>query len=116
MRCCPTRDISIDIESFLNKLIDNNFRQHWNGVLGLGDIIAVYDKEKETEEWFYLVGYEYSLKEGTLQIRLSNKKLESNTKKVILDVLKNAKEDNKQMLKNRRLWNLLKENKINIEE
>lgn len=116
LRCCPTRDISIDIESFLNKLIDNNFRQHWNGVLGLGDIIAVYDKEKETEEWFYLVGYEYSLKEGTLQIRLSNKKLESNTKKVILDVLKNAKEDNKQMLKNRRLWNLLKENKINIEE
>lgn len=116
LRCCPTRDISIDIESFLNKLIDNKFRQHWNGVLGLGDIIAIYDKEKETEEWFYLVGYEYSLKEGTLQIRLSNKKLESNTKKVILDVLKNAKEDNKQMLKNRRLWNLLKENKINIEE
>lgn len=116
LRCCPTRDISIDIESFLNKLIDNNFRQHWNGVLGLGDIIAIYDEEKETEEWFYLVGYEYSLKEGTLQIRLSNKKLESNTKKVILDVLKNAKEDNKQMLKNRRLWNLLKENKINIDE
>ena len=48
--------------------------------------------------------------------RLSNKKLESNTKKVILDVLKNAKQNNKQMLKNRRLWTLLKENKINIDE
>lgn len=116
MRCCPTRDISIDIESFLDRLIDNEFRQHWNGVLGLGDIIAIYDRDKELEEWFYLVGYDYSLKEGTLQIRLSNKKLESNTKKVILDVLKNAKQNNKQMLKNRRLWTLLKENKINIDE
>ena len=121
LRCCPTRDISIDIESFLNKLVDNEFRQHWNGVLGLGDIIAIYDTEKadkgeEAEEWFYLVGYEYSLKEGVLQINLSNKKLESNTKKVILDVLKSAKEDNKQMSKNKRLWNLLKENKININE
>lgn len=116
MRCCPTRDISIDIESFLDRLVDNKFRQHWNGVLGLGDIIAIYDKDKELEEWFYLVGYDYSLKEGTLQIRLSNKKLESNTKKVILDVLKNAKQNNKQMLKNRRLWTLLKENKINIDE
>lgn len=121
LRCCPTRDISIDIESFLNKLVDNEFRQHWNGVLGLGDIVVIYDEEKadkgeEAEEWFYLVGYEYSLKDGTLQINLSNKKLESNTKKVILDVLKNAKEDNKQMSKNRRLWNLLKENKININE
>ena len=116
MRCCPTRDISIDIESFLDRLIDNEFRQHWNGVLGLGDIIAIYDRDKELEEWFYLVGYDYSLKEGTLQIRLSNKKLESNTKKVILDVLKSAKQNNKQMLKNRRLWTLLKENKINIDE
>lgn len=115
LRCKPTREISIDIESFLNKLIDNGFRQHWKGVLGLGDIIAIYDKEKETEEMFYLVSYEYSPREGTLQIKLSNKKLESNTKKVILDVLKNAKEDNKQISKNRRLWNLLKQNKINVE-
>lgn len=115
MRCCPTREISIDIDDFLNRLIDNDYRQHWNGSLGLGDIIAIYDKDKEEEELFYLVGYNYSFEEKTLEITLSNKKLESNTKKVILDVLKSAKYDNKQVSKNRRLWNLLKQNKINVD-
>lgn len=115
MRCRPTREISIDIENLLNRLIDNGFRQHWQGTLGLGDIIIIYDVEKETEELFYLVGYEYSLKENTLQIRLSNKKLETNTKKVILDVLKSSKQNNKQILKNRRLITLLKNNKINVD-
>ena len=113
LRCCPTREISIDIDDFLNRLVDNDYRQHWSGSLGLGDIVAIYDNEEE--ELFYLVGYNYSFKDKKLEITLSNKKLESNTKKVILDVLKSAKSDNKQMNKNRRLWNLLKQNKVNID-
>ena len=115
LKCKPTREINIDIENFINRLIDNGYRQHWNGTLGLGDIISIYDRENDIEELFYLVNYEYTFDDKNLVITLSNKKIDSSNKKVILDNLKNAKADNKQILKNRRLWNLLKQNKINID-
>lgn len=114
LKCRPTREISLSIESFVDRLIDNRFRQQWSGDLGLGDTISIYSREDDYEELFYLVGYEYNFKDRDLSLTLSNKKTEKNNKKVILNALKNAKTNNKQLQKNKRLFNLLKQNKINI--
>ncbi len=39
------------------RLLDNDFRKHWNGVIGLGDIIILYDKETKHEELIFLTEY-----------------------------------------------------------
>lgn len=114
LKCRPTREISLSIESFVDRLIDNGFRQQWKGNLGLGDTVSIYSREDDFDELFYLVGYEYDFTNRDLSLTLSNKKTEKNNKKVILNALKNAKANNKQLQKNKRLFNLLKQNKINV--
>ena len=112
--CKPTRTWSIDVVDFTSRIIDNGFRQHWNGVLGLGDIICLYDEEDDTEEFVYLVGYEKDYKNKSLTLTLSNKKESEDVVRYINDWLKIVKSNNKLMTRSRRLLNAQRYSRINI--
>lgn len=113
--CRPTRTWDIGVNDFTKRLISNGFRQQWNGSLGLGDVICLYDIVDDTEEFIYLVGYDKNYKDGSLSLTLSNKKESGDVIRYINDFLKLAKNNNKLMVKNRRLWNAQKYNRLNLE-
>ena len=112
--CKPTRTWSIDVVDFTSRIIDNGFRQHWNGVLGLGDVICLYDEEDDTEEFVYLVGYEKNYKDKSLTLTLSNKKESEDVIRYINDWLKIIKSNNKLMTRSRRILNSQRYSRINI--
>ena len=74
-KCYPKKTWSVDSINFIERLIDNGFRQHWNGELGLGDMIIL--KGNESIEIIYLIGYTQKFDDKTIQLELSNKKEEN---------------------------------------
>lgn len=73
--CYPTKIWTISSVNFIERLIDNGFRQHWNGELGLGDMIVL--KGDEFIEIIYVIGYTQNFKDKTIELELSNKKAEN---------------------------------------
>lgn len=112
--CKPTKTWTIDVEDFTRRLISNGFRKHWNGTLGLGDVICLYDNVYDTETFIYLVGYTKDYKNKTLDLTLSNKKESGKVVRQVREFFEMAKNNNKLMVKNRRLWNAQKYNRMNM--
>ena len=110
----PTKEWSIDVNDFTERLITPN-RGQWNGKLGLGDIIGLYDIETDTYEYVYFVGYDKNFKDKSLSLTLSNKKGNDNAMKTVKDLIKLGKILDKQYSKNKRLVNDLKYNRINMD-
>lgn len=88
--CIPTNEYQIDSINFIDRLV-NRTQLNFAGTLNLGDIIILYDSEKETEKLLYFVGYEYNYEDKTLNVTFSNKKTKINNTKDIADYLKKAK-------------------------
>ena len=80
--CRPTNSFSISVINFMARLLDNDFRKHWNGVIGLGDIIILYDKETKHEELIFLTEYTQDFSENELSLTLSNKKKTYHKKRI----------------------------------
>ena len=114
-QCKPTVEFSIDSVNFLDKLLMKGDRKQWEGHLGLGDVICLYDKEKNTEEFLYFVGWEKDYKNNSLQLTFSNKKTKSETARSIADLLKTAKNNKKTISSNRYVWNNQKYNRVDDE-
>ena len=110
----PTRTWSIDSMNFVERLIDNEFRNQWNGQLGLGDMIILKDEDIE-DDVVYLVGYTQNFKDKTLQLELSNKKGNKEFSLSIGERLTQAKEVYKNYNKNKYLLNSIKLNRLGIE-
>ena len=110
----PTREWSIDVNDFTERLIAPNKGQ-WNGELGLGDIIGLYDTETDTYEYVYFIGYDKNFKDKSLSLTLSNKKGNDNAMKTVKDLIKLGKILDKQYSKNKRLVNNLKYNRLNMD-
>ena len=110
----PTREWSIDVNDFTERLIAPNKGQ-WNGELGLGDIIGLYDTETDTYEYVYFIGYDKNFKDKSLSLTLSNKKGNDNAMKTVKDLIKLGKILDKQYSKNKRLVNDLKYNRLNMD-
>ena len=110
----PTKEWSIDVNDFTERLITPN-RGQWNGKLGLGDIIGLYDIETDTYEYVYFVGYDKNFKDKSLSLTLSNKKGNDNAMKTVKDLIKLGKILDKQYSKNKRLVNDLKYNRLNMD-
>lgn len=113
-KCKPTLEFTIDNKNFMRRLINNSFRQQWSGQLGLGDIISLYYRDEDKEEFIFLVGYTQNFKDNLLSLELSNKKTKNNTKRDISMLLKLAKNDNKQLMRNRYVLNALREYRYNL--
>ena len=89
--CKPTNSFTISVINFVSRLIDNNFRKHWNGVIGLGDIITLYDPDTRTEEKIFLTEFEQNFADNSLSLTLSNKKYSTSSTRDIADYLRAAK-------------------------
>ena len=109
----PTRTWDIDVEDFTRRLVSNNFRQQWKGVLGLGDVIYLLNKDG-SEEFIYFVGYEKDYKSKSLSLTLSDKKESEEVVRYINDWLKTVKANDRLLNRNRRIFNTVKGNRINI--
>ena len=114
LNCKPTREWNVDSVNFMERLIDTGFRSHFNGVLGLGDIIALVD-EDGNEELVYFVGFNRDFKTKKLNLILSDKKLKTDNKRVIGDLLFAAKKTVKEINNNKYLWMNQKYDRINLD-
>ncbi len=115
-RCKPTFTIEIDSMNFLNRIIDNGFRRHWNGTLAFCDIIALLDDDTNVEEYFYFIGYDLDYSSNRLNLKISNKKTNRDYAKTINQWLKETKNIKSILVANKHLFNDIKNNRINIDK
>ncbi|MCC0705393.1 hypothetical protein IC213_20375, partial [Clostridioides sp. ES-S-0049-02] len=116
LKCRPTIDWTIDSVNFLSRIINMEFRQHWNGSLSVGDIIIFYDRNENTEDIIYFVGYTQNFKDGSLNLDLSNKKLKEDNTRTISDYLTKSKHTMDSVNKKKYLLNRQKFNRMNVPE
>lgn len=114
LACKPTMSYNIDVVNFIDRIIDNEFRQHWKGVLSFGDIIILLDDDGK-EEFVYFVGYSYDYKNNNFSLTLSNKKLYKDNIRIIGDSLKTSKKLNKLLSQNNYILNDTKKLRLNMD-
>jgi hypothetical protein len=106
-RCKPTIEYEIESVNFLEQLL-NAKNKYWNETLYLGDLITLYDNEVNKEEVLFFVGYTLNPMDKALEIKLSNKKLDTTSTKKISELLTKTKRVTKKINKNQYLWNRVK--------
>ena len=111
--CCPTRTWSIDSLNFIDKLIDNEYKNQWEGELGLGDTI-ILKKDDGTLESVYLVGYTQNPKDKTIELELSDKKTNKDFSLSIGERLTQAKEVYKNYKNNKYLLSSIKLKRLGV--
>ena len=111
-KCYPKKTWSVDSINFIERLIDNGFRQHWNGELGLGDMIIL--KGNESIEVIYLIGYTQKFDDKTIQLELSNKKEENDFSLSIGERLTQGKEAYRIAKKSRSTINMVNKNRYGL--
>lgn len=115
-RAKPTIQVNIDSVNFLNRVIDNDFRLKWNGVLSFGDIVVLIDDENGKEEFYYFLGYSIDYTNNQLTLNISNKKSLRDNAKTINQYLKEMKKTKALLTTNRYLFNATKQNKLNMKD
>lgn len=110
--CRPTTDWVIDSINFKKKILNN--RYNFKGEMSLGNLIILYDSEKDIEYFTYFVGFEQDFKTKELNLTISNKKFKNDNRKVIGDLLYTAKKAMKEIGNNRYLWVQQKKNRMNL--
>ena len=113
-RCKPTIQIDISSINFLHRVIDNNFRLQWNGVLSFGDLVVLIDEDSGEEEFYYFLGYTIDYHSNHLDLNISNKKTLRDNTKTINQYLKDVKQTNSLLNSNKYLFNQTKQNKLNM--
>ena len=113
--CQPTKTWSVDSQDFMSRIIDNEFRKHWNGELGLGDIVLLKDND-DTIIPVYLIGYTKSFKNGSerLQLEFSNKKEQNDFTLSIGEKLTMAKESYEMIKNSQSSVNKIKRNTLGL--
>ena len=111
-KCYPKKTWSVDSINFIERLIDNGFRQHWNGELGLGDMIIL--KGNESIEIIYLIDYTQKFDDKTIQLELSNKKEENDFSLSIGERLTQGKEAYRIAKKSRSTINMVNKNRYGL--
>ena len=113
LSCKPTVSWNISVADFTARLRIPN-RVKWNGTLGLGDIIGLYDTETGEETFVYVIEYTKDFKSKSLSLTLSNKKGNENAFKVVNDLLKQGKLAIKQLSKINWISDDIKYNRWNM--
>ncbi len=111
LKCRPTTTYTLDLVNFISRIKDNDFRQHWNGDLSLGNIVMLVDDEKEVLQ--YLTGYTIKPNDTDgLSLTISNKKIREDNTRVIADKLQEASRSLSMINAKKYLWNRQKYNKF----
>lgn len=118
LTCYPSVEYSIDVKNFMSRIIDNEFRLHWNGELGLGDVVILYDKDIEEEVFLFVTEYTQNPSEKDwekgLTITLSNKKYKDKNIRTIADKIKEGSLAMSSLKRKLYLLNDQKYNRINM--
>lgn len=113
----PTTDYDIDVKNFMKRIIDNDFRLHWKGDLGLGDIVILYDEDLDEEVFLFVTEFTQKPNEsedGGLVLTLSNKKYKDKNLRTIADKLKEGGLAMRTIQKKSYLMNEQKYNRLNM--
>ena len=111
-RCKPTKEWSLNVKDFTRHINPTQFRQNWNGTLGLGDIITLMNYAKDSYDYIYVTEWTKNFREGSLSLVLSNKKSTSDSSKIIADVLKTAMNNNRAIIRDKCITNNTRYNRI----
>ena len=114
INCRPTSIWNIDVTDFTSRIIDNGFRQHFNGILGLGDIVILWDEENNKEELVFFTGFTKNPRENKLDITLSNKKVDRDDLIGMSNILTDAKKTSRLLKSKRYLLIQQEKNRMNI--
>ena len=115
LTCKPTSTWNVDVVDFTDRIIDNNFHQHFKGTLNLGDIIILYDEDNDKEEFVYFTSFSKRPNEKELDITLSNKKVERDDIVGMSAVLTESKKMARLLKSKRYLLMNQEKNRINLE-
>ena len=107
----PTKSWTIDSVNFIERLLDNDARNQWEGQLGLGDMIIL---KGDTAEPIYLVGYTQDFKNQRLHLQISNKKANNDFSLSIGERLTQAKEAYEDLKANKYLLNSIKLKRLGV--
>lgn len=111
----PTKEYNIDILNFKERIIPDTFF-NWNGSLSLGDLIILYDSEKNEEEFLYFTGYEIDYSDKNINITISNKRSNHEANGFIADYLSRGKNALRDIERKKYLLNEQKYRLYNIPE
>lgn len=111
--CKPTSSWNIGVTDFTSRIIDNGFRQHFKGVLQLGDIISLIDEDGR-EDLVFLTEFSKGVKEQTLDLTLSNKKVDRDDLLRVTDIFTDAKKSARLLKSKRYLLVQQQKNRINL--
>jgi|GEM_PF-2435184 len=115
LKCRPITTYTLTAVDFTKRIVDNDFRQHWNGTLSLGDIVMLQDDEEEVLQ--YLTGFTIKPNEtDSLSLTISNSKVSEENIRVIADKLQEASRSMSVIKNKLYLWNKQKYNRINLEK
>ena len=115
LSCYPSISYTLDIENFMSRVIKEKFRLQWQGDIGLGDIVILYDEDLDKEVFLFLTDYTQRPNEDNgLDITLSNKKYQDKNLRTIADKLKEGSLAMRSLKKKSYIFNDVKYNRINI--
>lgn len=113
IKCRPTTTYTLDVVNFTKRIVDNGFRQHWNGELSLGNVIMIQDDDYEVLQYF--VGYSINPNDADgLKLEISNKKIKEDNRRIIADKLQQASRSMSIINSKGYLWNRQKYNKFDF--
>ena len=101
----------------MSRVMEKSFRLQWQGDIGLGDVVVVYDEDIDEEVFLFLTDYVQKPnenEENSLEITLSNKKYKDKNIRTIADKLKEGSLAMRSLKKKSYVFNNVKYNRINI--
>ena len=117
LSCFPSVSYTLDIKNFMSRIMSKSFRLQWQGDIGLGDIVILYDEDLDKEVFLYLTDYVQKPnddEDNSLEITLSNKKYKDKNIRTIADKLKEGSIAMRNLKMKFYVFNNVKYNRINI--
>ena len=117
LACFPSVDYTLSVKNFMSRIMEKSFRLQWQGDIGLGDVVVLYDEDANKEVFLFLTDYVQrpnENEESSLEITLSNKKYKDKNIRTIADKLKDGSIAMKNFKMKSYVFNNVKYNRINI--
>lgn len=108
----PIKTWNIDSENFKKRIITNGFRESWKGEIGIGDSLMF--KGNNVFENIFLVGYTQNFKDGTVNLEISNRKMNKDFSLDIGEILTRANTSFNRLNSNQYIFNMVKNKRIGM--
>ena len=119
LKCFPDISYTLDVKNFMSRIMKEKFRLQWQGDIGLGDIVILYDEDLDKEVFLYLTDYTQMPNKdenNSLKITVSNHKYKDKNIRTIADKLKEGSIAMRNLKMKSYVFNNVKYNRINIDK